>query len=254
MVPSIARIVFVAASVPEDAALHKGLSDLGVASVRALNLPELRLIAHTSGTPETHPVYGLLLDAAIEDAAQYGFADTQRLLLRGTGRRLTRTELERARRRAEDIGRLGEELLNGHFSYQAEDGSIQSCEWVANDNAISPFDFWLYRSATEKRKVEVKSTTGDFKQIMHISLSELYEMRDSLEPYDLYRIYSIDDRTAKLRVAENVKTFAVGIVNTLESLPHGITADGISVKPETIDLFGPEQLIELPAVLEEYDE
>jgi hypothetical protein len=216
-------------------------------------LPELRLIAHTSGTPETHPVYELLLDAAIEDAAQNGIAGIQRLLSRGTGRQLTRTELLRARQRADDIGRMGEEFLDGHFALEREASRIHDYEWVAIENAILPFDFWLRPTSTTRRKVEVKSTTGDFKQVMHLSMSELIEMRDSLEPYDIYRIYGLDEQTAKLRVAENIKDFAVGIIGTLENLPEGVTADGISVKPASLP-FGQERAILLPAITDLIEE
>ena len=61
---------FVSRIVPEDAKLHAGLTDFGVASMIAIDLAQLSLIVHASGTPEFHPVYELLLDAAIEDAAQ----------------------------------------------------------------------------------------------------------------------------------------------------------------------------------------
>lgn len=246
LVPTIARIVFVAASLPEDANLHQGIADIGVPSMRAIELTELRVIAHASGTPETHPVYELLLDSAIEDAAQHGIAGTKRLLTRGTGRRLTRTELERARKRADDIGRMGEELLDGYFSLELEAGRIEDYEWVANENAISPFDFWVKKNS-ERRKVEVKSTTGDFSQVLHISMSELLELRDSQEPYDLYRVYSIDENTAKLRVAECPRDFAKEALSALEGLPEGVTADGVSVKPDSVQ-FGPEVEIQIPHV------
>ncbi len=141
---------------------------------------------------------------------------------------------------------MGEELLNDYFALEQEAGRIHDYEWIANENAISPFDFWLQTSKDdERRKIEVKSTTSDFNQIMHISMNELLEMRDSTEPYELYRIYSIDEHTAKMRTAKNAREFAQGIISALEKLPKGVTADGISVKPDSIR-FGPEIIIKLP--------
>lgn len=243
--PTEARIVFVAAAVAEDANLHAGLTDFGVGSMRAIQLPDLSLIVHASGTPEIHPVYELLLDAAIEDAAQGGIQGTQRLLTRRTGRRLTRTELERARQRASDVGRQGEELMDGYFAIELRGGSIQEVEWISNENAISPFDFWITIDG-QRSKVEVKATSGDFNQVMHVSIAELLEMRDSPERYDLYRVYGLDERRGRLRIAENVRDFAAQILESLAGLPAGVTSDGVSIRPDSMG-FGAEGVIELPS-------
>lgn len=242
--PSGARVVFVAAAQAEDANLHNGLNDYGIGSMKAIEMSQLSLIAHVSGTPETHPVYELLLDAAIEDAAQNGLEGVRKLLRRAGGRRMTKAELERARQRAADIGRAGEELIDGYFAAELASGRIESHEWASDDNAISPFDFWLKLSGRDRSKVEVKSTTGDFNQAIHISISELIEMQSSTERYDLYRVYALDEQTARLRIAENLKAIAEQVLRHLHALPVGVTADGISVRPDSLT-FGPEIIIDL---------
>lgn len=238
--PTAVRMVFVAANVPEDAALHKGLSDFGIGRMIAIDLSQLRLIVNMSGTPEVHPVYELLLDSAIEDAALSGIEGTRKLLSRTTGRRMSRSDLERARKRASDVGRLGEELMNGWFGAERAAGRIEEFSWASSDNAISPFDFRC--KAGQFRKIEVKSTCGDFNQVIHVSMGELVEMQTSAEQYDLYRVYALDEHTAKLRIAENMKEFAGRVLQQLSSLPAGVTCDSISVRPDSLP-FKPETTI-----------
>jgi hypothetical protein len=242
--PTAARAVFVSATLPEDQRLHAGISDTWTGSMRSIELPELHFIAVASGTPESHPVWELLLDAAIEDAALGGIEGTKRLAARTTGRKLTRAELERARQRADDIGRMGEELMDCYFTQQVASGDIAEYQWVASENAISPFDFRIGATNATGVKIEVKSTTGDFNQVLHISVAQLYEMRDSTERYDLYRVYAMDEQQGLFRIKEDMREFGRSVLNAFESLPAGISVDGISVKPDTIG-FAPEKKIEL---------
>lgn len=212
--------------------------------MRSIDLSELHLIAVASGTPESHPVWELLLDAAIEDAALGGIDGTKRLAARRTGRKLTRSALERARQRADDVGRMGEELIDGYFTQLVASGVISEFQWVSSENAISPFDFRIGASDAAGVKIEVKSTTGDFNQVLHISVAQLYEMRDSTERYDLYRVYAIDEQQGLLRIKDDMQDFARSVLVSFEDLPDGVSVDGISVKPESIG-FAPESKIEL---------
>ncbi len=242
--PTAARAVFVSSKVAEDANLHTGLRDFGVGSMIAIDLSQLSLIVHASGTPEIHPVYELLLDAAIEDAAQGGLEGTQKLRSRRNGRRMTRAELERARQRASDVGQMGEELIDVYFASQLSAGIITDYTWASIENAIEPFDFLLRPQANISQKVEVKSTCGDFNQVFHVSMSELLEMELSQERYDLYRVYALDEGTGQLRIAQAMKGFASSVLAHLRSLPAGVRADSVSIRPNTL-AFGEEITIDI---------
>jgi len=206
-------------------------------------------MAHSSslsvaGVAESSPLADSeTIDAVIEDAALGGIEGMQRLLSRRTSRRLTRKELELARQRASDVGRQGEEFIDRYFAQDLSRGQIESYEWVSDDNAISPFDFVL-TSAGERRKIEVKATSRDFKQMLHISLAELLEMRDSDERYDLYRVYALDGNQGSLRIAEDTGKFAARILDAVTGLPDGVTIDGVSLRPDRI-AFGKEMVIGL---------
>lgn len=158
---------------------------------------------------------------------------------------MTRSELERARQRADDVGREGEEFVYGYFELQLLSAQIACFTWVSAENAISPYDFTTETIGRGTRKIEVKSTHGDFGQTLHLSLAQLFEMRDSEEEYDLFRIYALDDRTAKLRIANDTRTFASSLLDQFAGLPAGTTVDGISVNPNTLP-FGEEIVISLP--------
>ena len=89
-------------------------------------------VVHASGTPETHPVYELLLDAAIEDSSRAASKGLRRLLARRCpGRRRTenRVGAGKAKDRS-DIGRFSEELIDGYFAIEKDGGHICDFEWV----------------------------------------------------------------------------------------------------------------------------
>ena len=119
-----------------------------------------------------------------------------------------------------------------------------------NDTSCAPGILQTSTVSYRRRKVDVKSTTGDFRQIIHISMAELLEMQESSEQYDLYRVYGLDDRRANLRIASNVKTFAEQILPQLTTLPQGVTVDAISVRPEELP-FGDAIAIDLPPIDED---
>ena len=112
---------------------------------------------------------------------------------------------------------------------------------MSADNAIAPFDFLV--TAAEPVKVEVKATCGSFNQILHISTGQLAEMQTG-EPFSLYRVYALDGHVAKLRVATDLRAFAVTVLGQLAGLPGGVEADRLSVRPDTLP-FGDEISIDL---------
>jgi hypothetical protein len=69
-------------------------------------------------------------------------------------------------------------------------------------------------------------------------------MREPGDDYRLYRVYEIEGRSAKMRVSQPMRDFADRVVTVFESLPDGVSADGISINPNGLS-FEPEVTIEL---------
>ena len=114
------------------------------------------------------------------------------------------------------------------------------CEKIRKQNAklLDEFAFWLQKSNLKEVFLDVKSTSGVFERIIHISYNELLQMQHS-DQYDIYRIYSISDNQAYLRIASNLQEWAKIILDILVKLPNGIRSTGICIKPEIL-AFGSE--------------
>ena len=129
--------------------------------------------------------------------------------------------LAKAKKNGED----GEGLINDFFRQQRE---ILSFKWVSHSNAMSCHDFLLTMPSEEIVKAEVKSTDGPFKNIIHISISELRDAAEGQEQYDLYRVYNLTPDGGKLRIARNLREFAKSVIACL-ALPTGVHCDGFSI-------------------------
>lgn len=236
--PISAKAVFISRALPEDAALHHELSEtIGTGRMVTLEPDELTAIIERAGPDDNHPIHELILDEALEDAIRGGSQGTERLLQRRSGNRLTREQLLQKKAKVENIGRKGEEVVNLHLGRLEVEGDIDGFEWVSDKNAIAPYDFRIWLNDEEESPailLDAKSTEGEFDRTIHISLSELRTMAIADERYDIYRVYEIGETTAKLRVAQDMRLFAAGILSVLKALPEGILADGISVKPDLL--------------------
>jgi len=143
---------------------------------------------------------------------------------------LSKIELAQALRRVEELGQIGEEFVNSHFEGLKSEGKVSNFQWESQDNAVSPYDFWYERDG-RKFLLDVKATSGGFERSIHISLPELQVMRDSAEPYYVYRVYEVEDGMAKLRISGEMRPIAEAILKILLSLPEGVGSDGVSVSP-----------------------
>ena len=123
-------------------------------------------------------------------------------------------------------------------------GTIREYHWASQDNAVSPFDFWV-ENPDSRVLLDVKATTGRFERNLHISVPELEAMLNEPTAYAIYRVYEMSDGAAKLRISESMKEFARMILNVLRKLPNGVQSDGISVSPSTLQ-FGAEISLSLP--------
>jgi hypothetical protein len=237
--PSSARAVFIASDVEVDQPFHASLEILiGNRSMIELQLSDLQQILASVSLPEQHPANLLILGFDLEDAAMDGIAGVRTLRSGPHLGRISRHALEQARGNAQRIGRLGEELLSVYLQDRKDKGLISDFTWDADENAISPYDFSVIEVDGSVTLIDVKSTTGNFDNRIHISYNELLQMRTA-EQYDLYRVYALTDNSMMLRIAKGLKTFAESIVAVLQQLPSGVQPDSVSVNP--IDLhFGNE--------------
>lgn len=243
--PNAASMFFVAASEPEDTRLHQLFSIIigpGKRSMVGISKTELSTLVHRAGLSESHPLHNILIDDALEDAAQNGIEGIRELRRRASNRQVSMEALRQARENAGRIGRRGEEFVNVYFTLQKLQGKIQDFGWTSSENAIAPYDFEI-SIGLGRVYVDVKSTEGEFESTIHISFNELLQMRDS-EMYDLYRVYQIEEKSAKLRIAQNLKEFARATLTVLETLPSGVRTDSISVVPEILG-FGESILLEV---------
>jgi len=132
---------------------------------------------------------------------------------------------------------------------------IEEANWVSQENAYSPYDFLVSKGNTNIF-IEVKSTKGIFESEIHISLNQLQEISCDTKTYHIYRIFQIDEesKTAKLRIAEDVRNFAKEILNLFESLDREVKVDSISVLPSNAKLNFQEEIKEIELLQEEIKE
>lgn len=121
--------------------------------------------------------------------------------------------------------------MNEWLTDERTSGKVAGFEWVSRENAVAPYDFTVTPPAGQLERLDVKATTGPFRNALHMSVNELLHCADASVPYRIYRVFAIDGRKAKMRISEPLATFAAGIVPILEKLPAGVSADGISIDP-----------------------
>ena len=201
------------------------------------------------GVPQSHPVWLLVSDEDVAEAALGQAPAVDRLLRRPRSSSLSQQELRAARRAAEEIGRLGEELVDYHLSESLEAGEIADYVWISDINAISPYDFRIQRTGPWE-KIEVKSTAGDFSREFYVSLSELREMVHGDEEYFIGRVYEASQEGGKLRYSQELRAYGQSILDAFSSLPTGVTPNGVTIRPDEA-MFGEEINLNEPVDHEE---
>lgn len=250
--PQSARIYLVAKST--DPTLFAAITDKYAESfsvrkgMEAVDAEELIDVIQGLGLPPEHPLLDLADSDALEDAAQGGIEGITKLRTHRKARGVSREELAQAKKIAEKNGRLGEEILNVWLEDQANAGVILGFCWDSNHNAIAPYDFSIYDGETAVRRIDAKSTSGDFNNRIHVSIAELNEMAHGCVPYDIYRLYNMKESKANLRIARDLKSFADEILGAFSSLPSGVAVDSISIDPSGLE-FGEEILIDVSAAI-----
>jgi Domain of unknown function (DUF3883) len=239
-VPSAAKMILLARSTPDDAALVQFFEPMfGVKSMVHLSANHIEQCVRGVSPPEDHPIRELEIEAAIEDAVLSGLQGIQKLRKRRRDQQVTQEEILRARRNMEEVGRLGEELVNRYLGAMLTAEVIQNYVWVSESNAVAPYDFQIEERSGQVVCIDVKATSGEFERPLHISISELLQMRYGDSQYYLYRVYNASPEGARLRISKDLKNFAARVLDGLEHLPDGVQADSVSVLPASLP-FGEE--------------
>lgn len=234
IVPVATKAIFVASNHLADTSLHAALNlFLGQSRMKSLTPLDISKIIGESNISLEHPISDLGLDDVLEDFVQGGNQGLQKLLSRPSGRRILPADLKKAKETAEANGRRGEEFVNAHLAYQKQLGNIHDYYWKSNDNPVSVYDFSLHLPNGREVLIDVKSTGRSFHLPFHVSLGELRCMVNA-ERYDIYRVFSMSQDCAKLRIAESVHDFAREILEVFSKLPEGISPDSVSVEPSSL--------------------
>lgn len=247
IIPSAAKLILVARDMPTDRPLYDLLNTyLGGRRMIAVTANDLGTIGNQFND-EAHPFKELTIDAALEDAALGGVKGIRTLRRRPATRALSREELQRARRIAEEVGRSGEELVCQYLIGLKANGTIRDFVWTADQNAVAPYDFLIARLDGTEVAVDVKSTSGEFERSIHISTAELTEMTGARQ-YDIYRVFGVSENIGIMRITENIGAFAAEILQGIH-VPQGVSVDSVSVDIAGLP-FGAEIRLEIPPIVE----
>ena len=237
ILPTSAKMVMVSQIVPADRVIHESLTTLlGDGSMLALTIAQVQAIANRLEDDE-HPFHELTFDVDLGDAAFGGSRGITALNRPPLRRAVSRYELERSRRAAEDVGRMGEEFVLQHLLRLKAAGAILDFTWTSDANAVAPYDFLAVLPDRQEIAIAVKSTGGEFERPIHASSAELVEMTGTRR-YDIYRVFELSETSGVLRIAERVGDLASVVLETFAPLPAGVEVDGVSLDVSVLT-FGP---------------
>jgi hypothetical protein len=249
-VPNGMELILVSEANPADAAVHAALTSLlGARSMSVATPEQVAAAATRAAAPETHPVYlaaaDPALDAALEDAAQCGIRGIRTLLKNRGRRKVSASDLAKAKAKADLTGQEGEGLVDAYLARKVAAGELARVRWISAENAISPFDFETITPVKARTLIDVKATRGPFDNVVHLSLAEIIEASGEV-PYRIYRVFELDEIGGKLRISKNIGPLARELKALHEThMPTGIRVDGFSVATSALQ-WGPEQYLEWP--------
>ena len=243
--PDTVTLVLVGQDAPQDQDLFRELDDvLDTRSMIAVEGNTLAELCDRLDVPQFHPVWLLVSDDDLSEAALGQAPAVDRMLSRPRSASMSQDDLRAARRAAEEIGRLGEELIDFYLDERLAAGDIADYVWVSDINAISPYDFRIRRTGPWE-KLEIKTTAGDFSREFYVSLNELREMGRGEGDYFIGRVYQASQEGAKLRYSHELRAYGQLILDAFSSLPTGVTPNGVTILPDE-SMFGEEIDITAP--------
>lgn len=212
--------------------------------MKVLSEEELESAINLATSPLSHPIRDWLDTALLENVGLGDAGAVEKLNKRRTGRGISPADFKASKDSAERTGRLGEELLDQFFRTPDLSG-ISSHEWVAQTNAISPFDFRLIVEDGSERHSDAKSTSGKFTNPIYMSVAEILHAVNSGIPYDIYRLFNVNETSASLRVARNVGPRLTLALDALKLIPTGVSVDSLSFEPSFFEFETTDHLIEV---------
>lgn len=251
--PTSVNIVLVASKHPDDESLHTALEPilpLVNDSMKVLTEFELENIINAAKPTESHPIRDWLDSFLLEEIGNGSSAATEKLNQRRLHRGLSHADLKAAKESAERTGYLGEELLDQYFKSKSMIG-LAYYEWVAQINAVSPFDFSITMDDGTLHHVDAKSSSGKFTTPIYISIGEIKHALSSGVPYSIFRLYDVNESGATLRIAWDIRSKLDIIFKSLSSLPQEVMVDSLSFEPTFFDFD--ENSYDLFSILGEYD-
>jgi hypothetical protein len=245
--PASAKIVLLAAGNPVDAPIHAALSSLlPVDSMVVPTDADIEAAIQLAEPADGHPILDWSDQNLVEDVALGGTRSVGRLVRRRQGRGMSPDDFRRSKNAAETVGALGEQFVNAHLAQLVATGRLSSFEWISSLNAIAPYDFKIAPEEGAHRVLDAKSTSSGFMNPIHLSLGEILAATNGAEPYDIYRVFSVSESSAILRVAKDVGPALRPIVEALMALPTGVAVDSVSVDPSILPFETEEIVLTLP--------
>ena len=242
--PEAVNVVLLSATHPADAALHSAITAKFSGSMWVPSADELEQFVDIANPADSHPVRDWLDDALIEDVGLGGGQSARRLAKRRAGRGMSIADLRSAKAAAEVTGRRGEELLNHHLT-NSPWPDVASHRWVANENAVAPFDFELRMRSGSRRLVDAKSTSSNFDNPLHMSYGEIDEAVNGGIPYDIARLYEVRVGWAKYRIARDIGAKLRQVLHALSHFPDGVSLDSLSFDPDYFTFDEQEFVVEI---------
>lgn len=235
--PRAVSVVLIAAGHREDSSVHSALQPFlpfPDDSMKTLSEDDLRSVVNIADPSVDHPIRDWLDTDLLEEVGQGDATAAETLNKRRPGRGLSPSDFKASKDSAERTGRLGEELLD-QFLRSPGLPDVLSYEWVAQTNAISPFDFRLGAEGDGERHADAKSTSGKFENPIYLSIAEVRHAVEDGVPYDIFRLYDVKETSAFLKIAKDVGPRLALVLTSLKGMPAGVRVDSLSFDPLFFD-------------------
>lgn len=132
-------------------------------------------------------------------------------------------DIEKAQEKYKKNGIRGEVLINNYLETLKNEGKISNFIWENKSReSYKPFDFVVYKTATEEKFVDVKTTSYDFKQPAIFSDGEIdFITNQSKEKYSVYRVFSLEN-DSRLRICNDCYDYMFDLNNRIKSFKEKI--------------------------------